>query len=163
MCFINNYKAFWPFDCIDHFKQYYQANGCSRYILFVSMWNLHAGEVVKIMTEYEESEWFHIGRGAGQRYIFIISVQHAMWVELNWKGHQHQRIQGSRSVTDWHCNEGTRNILGSADVSLRTKMRSILNVIFLPVNYVEWRIVKGRVSMPLNLGVSENFYEVCGL
>ena len=67
ICFIDYTKAF---DCVDHNKlENFQEVGIPEYLTCL-LRNLYAGQVATVRTGYGTTDWFQIGKGVPQGYIF---------------------------------------------------------------------------------------------
>ena len=67
-CFIDYTKAF---DCVDHNKLWkiLQEMGLPDHLIY-HLRNLYAGQETSVRTEHRTMDWFQIGKGIRQGYIF---------------------------------------------------------------------------------------------
>ena len=67
-CFIDYTKAF---DCVDHNKLWkiLQEMGLPDHLIY-HLRNLYAGQETSVRTEHRTMDWFQIGKGVRQGYIF---------------------------------------------------------------------------------------------
>ncbi|CAF3395594.1 unnamed protein product [Rotaria socialis] len=81
LCFIDYIKAF---DCVDHEKLWsvLLKMGVPKHLI-VLMKNLHTNQQSSVKTEYGNTKWFNIGKGARQDcilspYLFNLYAEHIM-------------------------------------------------------------------------------------
>ena len=77
LCFIDYAKAF---DCVDQKKLWkiLKEMGISDHLTYL-LRNLYAGQEATVRTRHRTMDWFQIGKGVRQGYIFNFYAEYIMW------------------------------------------------------------------------------------